>query len=59
MSRSEHGRQRGLSVWRDDGCNRIYASWVDAKNAFGVKVRTRFECKFDPRTGLYGVKVQP
>lgn len=40
----------------DDGCNRIYQSYVDAQNAFGVKVRTRYECKFDPRTGLYKAK---
>lgn len=42
-----------------DGCSKTYRSYFDAKNAFGVKVRTRYECTFDPRTGLYSTKVQP
>jgi len=40
----------------DDGCNRIYRSHVDAQNAFGVKVRTKFDCTLDPRTGVYSTK---
>lgn len=35
-----------------DGCTTIYASWVDAQNAFGATIRTRYVCTYDPRTGV-------
>lgn len=35
-----------------DGCVTVYASYVDAQNAFGAKMRTRYVCTYDPRTGL-------
>lgn len=40
----------------DDGCHRTYESYVDGLNAFGVKVRTRYSCTFDPRTGFFSSK---
>lgn len=40
----------------DDGCHRTYTSFVVAQNVFGVKVRNRYSCTFDPRTGLYSTK---
>lgn len=50
-------REQPTSLVSDDGgCDRIFRSYVDAKNAFGVKVRTRYECKYDPRTGLVSTK---
>lgn len=39
-----------------DGCRYSLDSYVDAKNALGVKVRTRFRCTFDPTTGTVGYK---
>jgi hypothetical protein len=41
---------KGLSS--ADGCRSSQDSYVDAKNAFGVKVRTRYRCTYDPTTGL-------
>lgn len=35
-----------------DGCVTVYASYVDAQNAFGAKLRTRYVCTYDPRTDL-------
>lgn len=49
-------REQPTNLTSDDGCNRIFTSYVDATNAFGVKVRTRYVCTYDPRTGLYGTK---
>lgn len=34
----------------DDGCRYIFDSWVEALNPFGVKLRTRYRCIYDPRT---------
>jgi hypothetical protein len=34
-----------------DGCTTVYTSYVDAQNAFGAKLRTRYVCTYDPRTG--------
>ncbi|MDX6480340.1 MAG: hypothetical protein QOG85_850 [Gaiellaceae bacterium] len=50
-------REDSKTLTSDDSCNRTYTSWVDAKNAFGVKIRTRYACTFDPRTGLFSYKV--
>lgn len=49
-------REQPTALVSNDNCTRIFQSYVDAKNAFGVKVRTRYECSFDPRTGLYSTK---
>lgn len=46
----------GIPFVSDDGCNRTYASWVEGKNAFGVEVRSRYECTLDPRTGKTKLK---
>ncbi|MCA9643405.1 MAG: hypothetical protein KC492_22050 [Myxococcales bacterium] len=35
-----------------DGCTTVYASWVDARNSFGAKIRTKYVCTYDPRTGI-------
>lgn len=45
---SEDGNQWVTS----DGCSKTLKTYVDAKNAFGVKVRTHYDCTFDPRTGI-------
>lgn len=39
-----------------DGCRSFIDTYVDAKNAFGVKVRTRYRCTYDPTTGLPSFK---
>lgn len=31
-------------------CSVTYTSWVDHTNAFGVKVRSHFTCRYDPKT---------
>ena len=36
----------------NDGCSKTLKTYVDAQNAFGVKVRTHYDCTFDPRTGI-------
>lgn len=43
----------------DDGCRRIYVSSVEALNPFGVKLRNKFECTWDPRTGNISAKMLP
>lgn len=43
-------------ITTDDGCNRIVSSTFEGKNAFGVEVRNRYVCSYDPRFGLYGVR---
>lgn len=50
---------RDVKLTSDDGCRRIFRSHLDGKNAFGVKVRTRFECSLDPRTGDIKTKALP
>ena len=35
-----------------DGCTTVYSSYVDAQNAFGAKLRTKYVGTYDPRTGL-------
>ncbi len=39
------------------GCNSAYVGVVEAKNAFGVELRNRFVCTYDPRTASVSVKV--
>ncbi len=41
-----------------DGCTTVYSSYVDAQNAFGAKLRTKYVCTYDPRTGLATAKAQ-
>lgn len=53
---SERDDPGGNGFKSDDGCHRIYNSYVDAKNAFGVKVRTQYACTFDPRSGDFTAK---
>ncbi len=40
-----------------DGCRQFFDSYVDAQNAFGVNVRTRYRCTYDPKVGLASYKV--
>lgn len=40
-----------------DGCVMVYASYVDAQNSFGAKIRTKYVCTYDPRTGLLNVNL--
>lgn len=40
-----------------DGCVMVYASYVDAQNSFGAKLRTKYVCTYDPRTGMLNVQV--
>lgn len=40
----------------DGGCRRIFKSYFDAQNAFGVKIRTHYECTYDPRSSAMTVK---
>ncbi len=47
--------EQGLSTV--DGCRFFFDSYVDAQNAFGVKVRTRYRCTYDPKVGLASYKV--
>lgn len=42
-----------------DGCRAYIDSYVDAKNAFGVKVRTKYRCTYDPTVGFPSYKVLP
>ncbi len=39
-----------------DGCHYSLDSYVDATNAFGMKVRTQYRCTYDPTTGLASYK---
>jgi len=41
-----------------DGCITVYSSHVDAENAFGAKLRTKYVCTYDPRTGVATTKLQ-
>ena len=45
-----------IKLTSDNGCNYIYTSWFDGQNAFGVKVRTRYRCTFDPITTMPSIK---
>lgn len=49
----------GSGLVTDDGCRMTYASYVEALNPLGVKLRTRFSCTFEPRTGKLDVKMTP
>ncbi len=40
-----------------DGCRYSLDSYVDAQNAFGVVVRTRYRCSYDPTTGVPSYKM--
>ncbi len=57
MSRAGQGvdadfpNDRDVKLTSDDGCHRTHSSSVEGLNAFGVKVRTRYACTFDPKTG--------
>lgn len=31
-------------------CSVTYSSWVEASNAYGVKIRTNYTCRYDPKT---------
>lgn len=33
-------------------CGRTWRSWVDSKNAFGVKIRKTFTCTYEPSTSM-------
>lgn len=41
----------------DDGCNRVFRSYVDAQNSFGAKLRSKYECVYDPRTARFSVNM--
>ena len=40
-----------------DGCKRTFTSTFVAKNAFGVMVKTGYDCTYDPKTGQVALKV--
>lgn len=56
-SSAEFPRDEQRNYVSDDGCNMILKMSVEGQNAFGVKVRTPFRCKLDPRTGDLSVKM--
>jgi hypothetical protein len=39
-------------------CDAEWASWVEAKNAFGVPIRKRFKCRYSARTGKLTARLQ-
>lgn len=46
-----------VELLTEGGCNRIWQSYVVAKNAFGVAVKTPFTCTYDPRTADVKLKM--
>ncbi len=56
-SSADFPNDSSVKLTSDDGCNRILVSSVEGLNAFGVKVRSRYACTFDPRTGNFSSKV--
>lgn len=50
--------QDGAPTKAKDGCVTVYASYVDALNPMGVKLRTRYRCVYDPRTGVASIETQ-
>ncbi|RTH04555.1 hypothetical protein CSW50_02445 [Thermus scotoductus] len=41
---------------KDEKGNIIWVGWVDAQNAFGVYLRNRFVCTYNPKTNLVSVR---
>ncbi len=48
---------RSLST--PDGCRSSFDTYFDAQNAFGIKVRTRYRCTYDPKVGLATYTILP
>jgi hypothetical protein len=40
------------------GCETVYRSWVESRDARGVEVRRAYVCTYDPRTGVARVELQ-
>jgi hypothetical protein len=40
------------------GCETVYRSWVESRDAHGVEVRRAYVCTYDPRTGVARVELQ-